>query len=82
MKLREFTTITSEDGSQIVRVSGRVSTHDDPEEQAESITFQLEVDLPTVLNGAILRSKVLEKVREMLLPLQKDYERVGDKFRS
>ena len=82
MKLREFTAETSEDGSQIVRVSGRVSTHDDPEKQTGSITFQLEVDQPTILNGAILRSKVLSQARDILDQLAKDFSRLGDKYRS
>ena len=82
MKLREFTTETNEGGSQIVRVSGRVSTHGDPEKQTGSITFQLEVDEPTILNGALLRSKVLQKAHDTLFQLARDYERLGDKFRS
>lgn len=82
MKLREFTTYTTEDGSRIVRAAGRVSTHDDPEKQTESITFQLEIDESTNLNGAILRAKVLQKVHETLFQLGRDYERLGDKFRS
>ena len=82
MKLQEFTAWTNEDGSQIVRVSGRVSTHDDPEEQKEWIAFQFEIDEPTVLNGAILRAKVLEKARDKLDRLARDFARLGDKYRS
>ena len=82
MKLREFTTETSEDGSQIVRASGRVSTHGNPEKQTGSIIFQFEIDEPTVLNGALLRAKVLQQARDTLDQLAKDFERLGDKFRS
>ena len=82
MKLREVTAHTDEDGERIVRVSGRVSTHDDPEQQTEWITFQIAFDEPTVLNGAILRAKVLEKVRDILDPLAEDFSRLGDKYRS
>ena len=82
MKLREFTTITNEDGSRIVRVSGHVSTHYDLEEQTGSITFQLEVDEPTILNGALLRAKTLGQARDILDQLAGDFAHLGDKFRS
>ena len=82
MKLREFTTETSEDGSQIVRVSGRVSTHDDPEEQTGSITFQLEIDAPTIRNGALLRAEALSEAQSILDQLARDFARLGDKYSS
>jgi hypothetical protein len=82
MKLRKFTTETNEDGSQIVRASGRVADNADPEEQTEWITFQLAVDAPTVRNGALLRSEALGIAQSILDQLAKDFLRLGDKYRS
>ena len=82
MKLWEFTSETNEDGSRIVRVSGRVSTHYDLGEQTGSITFQLEIDEPTNLNGALLRAEALSKAQNILDQLASDFLRLGDKFRS
>ena len=82
MKLREFTTETNEDGSQIVRASGRVADHGDPDKQTEAITFQFAVDVPTVRNGALLRAEVLSKAQSILDQLARDFAHIGDKFRS
>ncbi len=65
MKLYEFTCLTNEDDSKIVRVSGRISNHSDPAQQTEHITFQLSVDVPTVRNGALLRSEALKLVSDI-----------------
>ena len=82
MILREFTTITNEDGSQIVHVSGRVADHKDRDAQSEWIEFQFAVDAPTVRNGALLRAEVLAEAQNTLDQLAKDFARLGDKFRS
>ncbi len=75
MKLREFTSETNEDGSQIVRVRSRVSDHADRDEQSEWIELQLAVDVQTIRNGAILRQEVLEKARDALVLVGNDMRR-------
>ncbi len=82
MILREFTSETNEDGSKIVRVRGRVSDHADREEQSEWIEFQVAVDLPTTRNGARLREDALEKVRDTLAALAKDFMRLADQSQT
>ena len=82
MKLREFTSETNEDGSQIFRVRARVSDHADRDEQSEWIEFQLAVDVPTFRNGAILRQEVLETARDTLNRLATDFRRLGDQALS
>jgi hypothetical protein len=77
MKLYELTTTTSDDGARIVLVAGRVADHRDPKEQKEWITFQFSFDLPTVRNGALLRKEVLEKGRDILSQLLRDFERIA-----
>lgn len=77
MQFYELTTETTADGKRIVRVAGRIADHRRTDEQAEWITFQLATDLPTVRNGAILRSEILELIREKLHPLRIDFERLG-----
>ncbi len=73
MILREFTSETNEEGSKIVRVRGRVSDHEDRDEQSEWIEFQFTVDLPAVRNGARLRQEALEKARDTLTALAKEF---------
>ena len=82
MKLREFTSETNEDGSQIFRVRARVSDHADHDEQSEWIEFQLTVDTQTIRNGAILRQEVLETARDTLSRLAKDFGRLADQTLS
>lgn len=78
MNLYGFTTEHSEDGARIVRASGCVADHRDPEQRKVSIAFQVEVDLPTVRNGAYLRRAVLEQVREVLDEQAKHFQQIGD----
>jgi hypothetical protein len=74
MRLIELTTTESEDGRRIVRVAGRIADPQASGEQGGWISFQLETDLPTARNGALLRSEVLRSVIETLSRLQRDYE--------
>ncbi len=78
MKLREFTSETNEDGSKIVRIRARVSDDADRDAQSKWIEFQFTVDLATRLNGARLRQKTLEKARDTLMALAKDFGRIAD----
>ena len=78
MILREFTSETNEDGSKIVRVKARVSDHADRDAQSDWIEFQVAVDVPTRLNGALLRQEALEKARNTLIALARDFGRIAD----
>ena len=82
MILRDFMSETTEDGKQIFRVQARVSDHVDRGEQTEWIEFRFSIDVPTVRNGAILRREALEKAREILAQLARDFERLGDQGHS
>ncbi len=78
MNLQEFTAINDlNDPTKIIQVRFSVADHSDQEQQKEWIAVQLSVDLPTVLNGAFLRSKALEKARDILAQLVKDFEHLG-----
>lgn len=78
MKLYDLMTTTNEDSSRIVHVSGRISDQPSSEEQKETITFQFEIDLPTVRNGALLRAEVLDKVSEISRQLAVNYRTLSD----
>ena len=78
MKLREFTTETNDDGTQVVRVRARVSDHEERTEQSEWIELQLAINLPTRLNGAIQRQTVLKQARDIFDGLARDFGRVAD----
>ena len=78
MILREFTSEANEDGSKIVRVRARVSDHAERGAQSEWIEFQFKVDLATRLNGARLRQNTLEKARDTLMALAKEFGRIAD----
>ena len=82
MKLREFTSETNEDGSKIVRIHARVSDDADRDAQSKWIEFQFTVDLPTTRNGARLRQETLEKARDTLTALAKEFGRLADKSQS
>lgn len=77
MYLIDLTTETNEDGSKIVRVSGRIADHPQIAEQSEWISFQFATELPTVRNGALLRSEALRLVHEKALQLSQQFERLG-----
>jgi hypothetical protein len=81
MKMREFTSITQDDGDRIFRVAARISDHPDRAEQSEWIEFQLAIDAPTIRNGAILRREALEKARDVLDQLAKNFQRLADRVR-
>ena len=73
MILREFTTETNEDRSNIVRVRARVSDNEDWEEQKQWIEFQVTVDMKINIGGAAHRSVVLLQVGELLQSLADDF---------
>ena len=77
MQLYEFTTVTNEDGSKLVRASGRVANHPERGEQTEWIEFQFSIDVQTVRNGAALRREVLTQAHEKLFELAKNFERIA-----
>lgn len=77
MNLYDFTTQTSEDGERIVLASGCVADHADPAQRRVWIAFQVEIDVPTVRNGALLRQEVLSQVRDTLHPLEMGFEQIG-----
>ena len=81
MQLREFTSETNQDGSKVVRVAARISNHPNYDEQSEWIQFQLAIDVPTIRNGAILRREALEKARDILFQLAKDFQQLSDQAR-
>jgi hypothetical protein len=76
-RLYEFTTVTSPDGKQVELVSGRVSDQSNPTGQKEWITFQLAVDMPTNLNGALQREAALGRARDILHQLSSDFDKTG-----
>jgi len=76
MKQFRLTTITNEDGTRIVHAAGRIADHLDCDEPPEWIDFQIAIDEPTVRNGAILRTKILEQVRDTIDQLITDYGRL------
>jgi hypothetical protein len=77
MPIFELTTTTNEDGSTIVRAAGRISDHPASDEQSEWIAFQISIEQKTVLNGALLRSKVLEQVAQRIQTLAREFEQLG-----
>ncbi len=77
MMLREFTSETTVDGSKIVRVRARVSDLADRDAQNDWIEFQIEVDVPTVRSGALLRREALQQASETLRALAQDFERIA-----
>lgn len=77
MKLYEFTSETGEDDAKVVRVHARIADHPQSDEQSEWIDFQIAIDAPTVLNGALLRSKALKKASEKLAELAAHFEQIG-----
>ncbi|HEX9877734.1 MAG TPA: hypothetical protein VGC50_13865 [Gammaproteobacteria bacterium] len=77
MKLREFTTTESDDGETITAVCFRLADHADRERSKEWIDVQLAIDVPTIRNGALLRAEALEKARDALDQLSRDYSRLG-----
>ena len=81
MKLQTFTAIEHPiDQSKISAVHLVLADHADPDERQEWIEIQVSVDMQTVLNGALLRSKVLFQARDILDQLAKDYEHLGRTF--
>ena len=81
MKLQEFTTTENPaDTSQITGVRFLVADHADPNARKEWLEVQLSIDLQTVLNGALLRSKALSQARDILDQLANDYEHLGRTF--
>ena len=81
MKLREFTSITADDGQRIVHVAGRISDHPDRDEQKEWIEFQFAIDSHVIRSGAVLRREALEKASETLALLARDFQRLADQVR-
>ncbi len=78
MKLVEFTTTEKlDDKSAISNVRFLLADHDDPDARQEWIEARVSIDAQTVLNGALLRSKALSQVRDILDQLAKDYEHLG-----
>ena len=77
MLLREFTSTTNDDGTEIVRVHARISDHSNPAEQQEWIEFQFSIEAQTIRNGAVLRKEALEKAHEILFQLAKNFEHIG-----
>lgn len=81
MQLREITAIQdSGDPTQIVQVRFTVADSHDPEARKEWIDVQVSVDVPTVRNGALLRSEALYKARDILDRLGRDFEHLGRKI--
>ena len=78
MILREFTSETNEDGKKIVRVQARISDQANIDTQSDWIEFQITVDQSTRLNGALLRQKTLENVRDTLVTLAKQFGRLAE----
>lgn len=77
MRLVEFTAIhDANDPTKIVRVRLRMESGADPEPE-EWIEAKVAIDSPTVLNGALLRARVLERIRDILSRLSGDFERLG-----
>ena len=66
MRLFEFTTETDETGGRIVRASGCIADHPDPEQRKVWLAFQVETDMRTARSGAIQRRAALEQARELL----------------
>ena len=81
MHLYGFTTETDQAGARIVRVSGCVADHPDPEARTVSIAFQVGADVPTVRNGALLRAEVLRTVLDTLRSLERDFQMLGEPAR-
>jgi hypothetical protein len=82
MQLFNLTTTVNADGIDIVRAAGRIADHPDYDEQQEWIDFQISIDEPTVRNGAILRIKILEQVRDIIGQSIKDYENLVPEYQS
>lgn len=77
MRLQHFYTETSEDDSRIIRVSGRIGDIPETSQQAQWIDFQVVIDLPIALNGALQRAKALRIASEMLPGQAAHFERLG-----
>ncbi len=81
MKLIEFTAIEGPaDKDKITCVRILLADHDDPDARKEWLEAQFLVDEQTVLNGALLRSKALYQVRDILDQLASSYEHLGRTF--
>lgn len=78
MKLISVTCHSSDDGEKIVRANVCVADHADLGQRKEWIEFQLEVDLPTIRNGAFLRKEVLEKAHGILDQLAKKFQSLAN----
>jgi hypothetical protein len=78
MKLIAFTTFHNSDVSQIVGAHFVIADSDDPNARKEWIEAQVSIVVPTVRNGADLRARVLEKARDALDTLAKDFRRLDE----
>lgn len=79
MKLHEFTSVTdANDQKKITQVRFVLADHADQDKREEWIAVQISIDVPTVRNGALLRSKALSQARDIIDQLAKDFERLGN----
>ena len=78
MRLREFTTETNDNGSQIVRASARITDDDNQDEPEEWIEFRLKIDdMETARTGTLTRLAVLEKARDIIHEQAQIFRRLG-----
>jgi hypothetical protein len=77
MKLQHFTAI--DDGERITRVAFVAADQYQELERKESIdvVLKVDIDIPVVRNGALLRAEVLRKTAAKLIALADQYEDVG-----
>jgi hypothetical protein len=77
MDLYELATTTDATGKQLVSCRIAIADHADPAARKEWLDAQIAIDLPTVLNGALLRAAALRKVRDELHRLAIHFENIG-----
>ena len=77
MKLQHFTTM--DNGERITRVAFVAADHFQELERKESIdvVLKVDIDIPVVRNGALLRAEVLRRTAAKLSALADQYDTVG-----